>query len=112
MRHLWWLIPFVAALAAFRVWWAGPADVGVLLILVVDSLDSRISSCALGGQCRLCRTNRDKTGATSSETSPHRRADTTRALGAIPAAQDIGALAHVTGTRRNHCPLLLLNRLI
>lgn len=34
MRHLWWLIPFVAALAAFRVWWAGPADVGVLLILV------------------------------------------------------------------------------
>lgn len=34
MKHLWWVIPLAAALAAFRVWWAGPADIVVLLILV------------------------------------------------------------------------------
>jgi hypothetical protein len=34
MKHLWWLIPFVTALVAIRVWWAGPADVVALVILV------------------------------------------------------------------------------
>jgi hypothetical protein len=34
MRHLWWLIPFVAALAVIRLWWAGTADVPVLVTLV------------------------------------------------------------------------------
>jgi hypothetical protein len=34
MKHLWWLIPFVTALVAIRVWWAGPADSIVLVALV------------------------------------------------------------------------------
>jgi len=34
MKHLWWLIPFVTALVAIRVWWAGPADSVVLAALV------------------------------------------------------------------------------
>ena len=33
MKHLWWLIPFVAALVTIRVWWAGPADSIVLVVL-------------------------------------------------------------------------------
>jgi len=32
--RLWWLIPFVAALAAIRVWWPALADIAVLLALV------------------------------------------------------------------------------
>jgi len=35
MRHLWWLVPLVTALVAIRVWWAGPADVFVLVALVL-----------------------------------------------------------------------------
>ena len=34
MRHLWWLVPVVAALAVIRLWWAGTADVPVLVALV------------------------------------------------------------------------------
>jgi membrane protein implicated in regulation of membrane protease activity len=34
MRHLWWLVPVVAALAVIRLWWAGSADVPVLVALV------------------------------------------------------------------------------
>ena len=34
MKHLWWLIPFVTALVAIRVWWVGPADSIVLVALV------------------------------------------------------------------------------
>jgi hypothetical protein len=34
MRHLWWAIPFVGALAVIRLWWAGMADVPALVTLV------------------------------------------------------------------------------
>ncbi len=34
MRHLWWAVPFVAALAMIRLWWAGIADVPALVALV------------------------------------------------------------------------------
>jgi hypothetical protein len=35
MKHVWWLVPLVTALVAIRVWWAGPADVFVLVALVL-----------------------------------------------------------------------------
>jgi hypothetical protein len=34
MRHLWLLIPFVAALATIRVWWAELAGIAVLTAVV------------------------------------------------------------------------------
>ncbi len=48
MRHLWWVIPFVTVLVAIRVWWAGPGDVAVLVILV----------CGLAGLAYLVMRNR------------------------------------------------------
>ena len=48
MRHLWWLVPVVAALAVIRLWWAGPGDVLVLVTLV----------CGLAGLVCLAMRNR------------------------------------------------------
>ena len=48
MRHLWWLIPVVAALAMIRIWWAGLADIPVLVTL----------ACGLAGLVYLAMRNR------------------------------------------------------
>jgi hypothetical protein len=66
MRRLWWaLIPFVAALVAVRAWWAELADIVGLVTLV----------CALSGQSRLYRPNRDQTSGMSCRIYPRRQAD-------------------------------------
>lgn len=68
MRHLGWLIAFVAGLAV--MWWAGLRGIAVLLTLVCGLAGLAYLACALS--VHLFGPNRNETRATSSETYPPR----------------------------------------
>ena len=63
MKHLWWLIPFVTALVAIRVWWAGPADSIVLVALV----------CGFAGLVYLAMRNRAPMPPVGGDPQPDKR---------------------------------------